>query len=167
MKQFVLTLYKFHRWSAWFAAIPSVLIIATGIVLSLRQTSAWIQPPIQKGTPGIPTLSLTTAFQIAQAIPEAQLYEWKDVKSIEIKPTQGVLCVRSGNGYEVQIDGSTGKVLSASPRRTTWIITLHEGSYFHPMIRWGVFFASALLLLILSCTGIGILSGPYLKRIFR
>lgn len=167
MKKFFLTLYKLHRWSAWFAAIPSLIIIITGLVLSLRQTSAWIQPPIQKGTPGIPTLSLTKAFEIAQTIPDAQIHEWKDLKSVEIKPAQGVICMRSGNGFEVQIDGSTGKILSTAPRRTTWIIALHEGSYFHPVIRWGIFFASALLLFVLSCTGIGILSAPYLKRIFR
>lgn len=156
-----------HRWGAWFAALPSLVILGTGVTLALRQASSWIQPPVQKGTPGIPSLAIARAVEIAQTVPEAEVHDWTDVKSIEVKLAQGVLCLRVKNGFEVQLDGVSGKVLSAAPRRTTWLVTLHEGSYFHPWIRWGVFFPAGIFLLILSCTGIAMLLRPYLVRFFR
>jgi uncharacterized iron-regulated membrane protein len=167
MKWLLRHLTKIHRWGAWLAALPSLLILGTGIVLALRQTSPWIQPPVQKGTPGIPTLALSKALEFAQSVPDAEIQGWKDIKSIEVKPAQGVFCFRANNGYEVQIDGVSGHILSASPRRTTWIIALHEGSYFYSWIRWGIFFPAGVILFFLSCTGVGLLVRPYLGKRYR
>jgi hypothetical protein len=164
MRKLFRELMKFHRRAAWLAALPSLLILSTGLLLACRQNISWLQPPIQQGTPGLPTLSMTRAFEIAQAIPQAGLQHWKDLKSVEVKPGAGVLCLRSANGYEVQLDGSNGKVLSVAPRFTSFLVTLHEGSYFHPVVRWGIVFPAALALFTLACTGIGLLTLPYLKK---
>jgi uncharacterized iron-regulated membrane protein len=165
MKKLFRDLMKVHRWAAWLAALPALLILGTGLLLSLRQNISWMQPAIQQGTPGLPTLSMTAAFEIARKIPEAGIDRWKDLKSIEVKPGAGVICLRAANGYEVQLDGGSGEILSVAPRRTAFLVTLHEGTFFHPVVRWGFIFPAALALLVLACTGIGLLGLPYLRKI--
>jgi uncharacterized iron-regulated membrane protein len=65
----------------------------------------------------------------------------------------------------VQIDMSTGKVLSTAPNYTSFIIRLHEGTYFGAWYNLIVVGASALALILLSFSGYYMIGFPLYKRL--
>ena len=145
---------KLHNTLAWLVAVPALLIFLTGILLQMRQEIPWIQPASQKGsTPGIPQISLTAAFDQAKAVPNAQITTWADLQSIDIKPARGTIHFRGTNGFEVQVDGATGEILSAAPRRTSLLIELHQGSFFHPLVMKWIFLPAGIGIFLLWLTG--------------
>jgi len=146
---------KLHQFMAWLVIAPSVLIFSTGVLLLLRQNVAWIQPPAVMGTQaGLPVIGMDRAFEVARSVPEAGISSWQDLSSIDIKPAKGTLAFRARNGYEVQVDGVSGVVLSAAPRRTSFLIELHQGTYFHPKAMTWWTLPVGLGLLSLSVSGL-------------
>lgn len=149
---------KLHQFLAWLVIAPSVLIFSTGVLLLLRQNVAWIQPPALMGTQaGLPEVGIERAFEAARSVPEAGITSWQDLSSIDIKPSKGTLAFRAKNGYEVQVDGVSGVVLSAAPRRTSFLIELHQGTYFHPKAMTWWTLPVGLGLLSLSVSGLFLL----------
>lgn len=149
---------------AWITGIPILLIVSTGILLQIKNWVPWIQPTMLKGTTTLPFVDLNTIFQAARTLPEIKVNEWKDIRSIDIRPSSGTARVRTSSDYEVTIDLGTGKVLQAAPRRTNLLIELHQGSYFGNEIQYGVFFPVAVLFLALWGTGIFLLLRPFRSR---
>jgi hypothetical protein len=147
-----------HTALAWFVALPSVLMFSTGVLLLLRQDWSWVQPRVQKGvSSGLPTLSIHEAFERVKAEPRSGLSveaPWSVISSVDVKPSAGILAFRLKSGIEVQVDGTTGAVLSAAPRRTSLLIELHQGSFFHPWVMKGLFLPVGLSLLGLWLSGI-------------
>ena len=43
---------KIHHWAGFFAALPLLVIIGTGILLQLKKQVAWVQPPNELGPEG-------------------------------------------------------------------------------------------------------------------
>ncbi len=149
---------KLHQFLAWLVIAPSVLIFSTGVLLLLRQNVAWIQPPAVMGTQaGLPEVGIDRAFEAARSVPEAGINSWQDLSSIDIKPAKGTLAFRAKNGYEVQVDGVSGAVVSAAPRRTSFLIELHQGTYFHPKAMTWWTLPVGLGLLVLSASGLFLL----------
>ena len=145
---------KVHHWLAPVLLLPSLVIFSTGILLQLRQDIEWIQPKTRQGSvPGLPAVSWEKALENAQKVPDAGISSWQDLSSIDIKPSKGVLSFRTKAGFEVQLDSSTGDVLWAAPRRTGFLIELHQGSYFHSGAMTWVFLPTGLGLLVLALTG--------------
>jgi uncharacterized iron-regulated membrane protein len=149
---------KLHQFLAWVVIAPSILIFSTGVLLLLRQNVAWIQPPAMMGTQaGLPVVGIERAFEVARSVPEAGISSWQDLSSIDIRPAKGTLAFRAKNGYEVQIDGLSGAVVSAAPRRTSFLIELHQGTYFHPKAMTWWTLPVGLGLLSLSVSGLFLL----------
>jgi uncharacterized iron-regulated membrane protein len=142
---------------AWLAFLPAALIIASGTILHLRRVVPWIQPPVAKGVPGQPKLEINAVFDLilknSALRDERQLSSWSDIKSIEYKPNNGVWSLRSKSNFEVQVDANSGAIVSAAPRRSIWLIQLHEGSLFGDVFLWLVFFPTGLLLVVLEVSG--------------
>lgn len=152
---------KMHRWLALGATAPLPIVVVTGLLLSLRQELPWVQPPALAGTPGFPRISVAAAFDVARSVKEAEIESWKDLASIDVRPGKGTLAFRTKRGFEVQIDGADGRVLSAARRRTAWLIELHQGSLIHPWVSKGIFVPCAVALLILWFTGARLLIGSW------
>lgn len=153
---------QWHRRLAWIAALPAAIIITTGMFLHLRRVVPWIQPPAQKSSlNGSPSVGPSEAFQkivaSEQIKAESQIESWDDIKSVEYKPSSGTWSFKSQNYYEVQIDGQTGQVLSAAPRRSLWLMQLHEGALLGSSAMWLVFFPTGILLFVLEFTGVYLL----------
>ena len=152
---------KLHRFLAYAVILPCGVTFATGLVLLLRQDFEWIQPKSQMASAaGLPTVPITSALKLAQkAYLESTTHTPFDEgnlpkpSSLEVRPTKGTWTVRFSDGFEVQLDGMTGALLSARPRRTGWLIELHQGSWFHPGAMKAVFLPSGVFLLILWLTG--------------
>lgn len=156
-----------HRTVGALVLLPTLVTICTGIVLMLRQDFDWIQPRAQMASRvGLPQISLSTALEKAtSSYREAlSLAELPEISSLEVRPKKGTVSVRFDGGYEVQIDGATGAVLSSKMRRTSWLIELHQGSWFHPTVMKGVFLPSGILLLFLWMTGVSLLVQRWFRK---
>lgn len=145
---------KLHRMGAIVIALPLIVIIVTGLLLDFKKQAAWIQPPTQRGSATELSLPWPQVLSAVKAIPEAQVNDWNDIDRIDARPGKGVLKVRCASGWEVQLDGASGAVLSSQKRRSDLIEELHDGSWFHGKVKWFIFLPTALLLAILWATGL-------------
>jgi len=155
---------KIHYWGAALCAVPVLLVILTGIPLLLKKQSAWIQPPTREGSAGAPMVSFERIYRAVAAVPEAQVRSWEDIERMDVRPDKGVIKVVTRGRMEVQVDHRSGEVLQTAIRRSDVIESLHDGSFFHERVKLWVFLPSALVLLVLWCTGIYLFVKPILAR---
>lgn len=153
-----------HRWGAVIAALPLLVIMASGVVLQLKRESAWIQPPTQQGTGTELLLPWDQVLEVTKGVPEAGVESWADIDRLDVRPSKGMLKVRCKNRWEVQIDASSGKVLSSTLRRSDWIESIHDGSWFHDSFKLWVFLPTGLILCGLWVTGVYLWLLPHLVR---
>lgn len=155
---------RVHKWVSLAAALPLVLIFATGVLLSASSKIAFLQPrPAPVPSPGI-SLSFDRVLEAARAVEGAGIASWDDVVQIDVRPKSGVIRVRAKNYWEVQLDGRSGRVLAAAPRRKTMLILLHEGSWFAPWVKTWIFLPAGIAALVLWISGIALWLIPTLKK---
>ena len=155
---------KIHRWAGIITALPVIIILITGILLLLKKDVGWIQPPSQKGSSKELKLSFDQVLEIVSKVPDVNLQSWNDINRLDVRPKKGLIKVRGNNDWEVQIDAKTGAVLQVAERRSDFIESIHDGSYFHENVKLGVFLPVALLLLVIWATGLYLFLLPYLGR---
>lgn len=155
---------QWHRWVSIFIAIPFLITISTGLLLISRGFNTWVQPnypPLKSEL----LISFDQILQVSKQVSEAQIQSWSDVSQIDIRPSKGNIRVRSHfNNWEIQIDGATGSILTSAPRRVSWLVSIHEGAFFGPAVRYGVFLPSAIGVLFLLISGLFIFFQPMLRR---
>ena len=154
----------FHRWASVAIAVPLLLVIGTGVLLLLKKDIGWIQPATQPGSTKTLTLGFDRVLEIAKNVPEAEIAGWADVDRLDVRPSKGMLKVRSRNRWEVQIDAANGEVLDVAYRRSDLIESLHDGSFFHDQVKLWVFLPSALVLFFLLVSGLILFIQPYRTR---
>ena len=103
-------------------------------------------------------------LESVKAVPEAGILTWNDVDRLDVRPNKGIIKVRAKNRWEVQVDHQTGAVLSVAYRRSEFIESLHDGSFFHDRAKLSVFLPSACILLLLCVTGIYLFLQRFLRR---
>jgi len=145
---------RLHRWGAIFFAIPLLLVAITGVLLQLKKQIPWVQPPTMRGSTSELQITWEQIHNAVAAIPDAKVLSWKDVDRIDARPERGLIKVRCANGWEVQLDSVTTKVLSSKHRRSDWIESLHDGSFFSEWAKLTIFLANGLVLLCLWLTGV-------------
>jgi hypothetical protein len=155
---------KIHYWLSIVAAVPVLIVIASGILLQTKKEFAWIQPPEQRGAGKNPSLPLSEVLEISRTIPEAEIASWDDIDRLDVRPGRGMLKVRAKNNWEIQIDTETGAVLQSAYRRSDIIESIHDGSFFHDAVKTWIFLPSAVILFVLWLTGIYLFLLPYLVR---
>jgi uncharacterized iron-regulated membrane protein len=155
---------KLHRWGSISVAIPFLIVIATGLLLQVKKQVAWVQPVEQKGTPGAPTVSLDALLAAARSVPEAGIRDWSDVDRMDVRPSKGLVKVIGNSRWEVQVDAASGKVLQTAFRRSDWLETLHDGSWFHPLAKLWLFLPSGVIVFGLWVTGIYLFLLPIRSR---
>jgi hypothetical protein len=156
---------RLHRWGAAAIALPFLLVICTGILLQLKKQFPWVQPPEKRGAVGaVPALSLHEILESARGVPHAGIQSWADVDRIDVRPGKGMLKVVGYSRWELQLDSSTGEILQVAYRRSDLIESLHDGSFFHPVAKLGVFLPSGMIVLALWGTGVYLWVLPYRAR---
>ncbi len=83
---------------------------------------------------------------------------------LDVRPGRGVVKVRAKNRWEVQIDAVTGEVLQVAYRRSDFIESLHDGSFFGHFTKHWIFLPTAIILFVLWGTGIYLFLLPYLVK---
>lgn len=155
---------KLHRWGSILTALPLVVVIATGIVLQLKKESSWVQPPTQRGSEGAPTIAFERILQETRKVPQANVASWEDIDRLDVRVDRNLVKVRCKNSWEVQLDGSSGAILQVAYRRSDWLESLHDGSWFGDPVKLWVFLPVAIVLLGLWITGVYLWFLPHLVR---
>ena len=150
-----------HRWGSILIMIPAAIVIGSGIILQLKQEFDWIQPGTQKGATTNLSISFDQILAATQRVPEAQVEDWNDIDRLDVRPGKGMLKVRCKNRWEVQLDAATADVLQVAYRRSDWIESIHDGSFFHEQAKIWVFLPSGMVLGVLWFTGIYLFFQPY------
>ncbi len=143
-----------HRWVAIVAALPLLVIIVSGVLLQFKKELSWIQPPTRRGSSEAPSISFDAILDTARSVPEAQIDNWDDIDRLDVRPSRGLIKVRAQNGFEVQLDHTNGEVLHVAYRRSDMIEQLHDGSFFHPLVKHWLFVPVAAGSLALWITGV-------------
>lgn len=155
---------KLHRWGAILTCLPMILVIVTGLILQLKKQVEWVQPPTAKGVATEPTISFDQILASAAEVEEAGIESWDDVDRLDVRPGKGIVKVRGNSRWEVQIDTATGEVISSDYRRSDFIESLHDGSWFHDGAKLWVFFPNGLVLLGLWFTGLYLWFLPVVQK---
>lgn len=145
---------KIHYWISFAFALPLLVIILTGLTLQLKKHWTWVQPPEQRGSTQVPAVDFEHLLAAAiRAVPETQ--GWSDVHRVDVRPSRGIAKITLKNQWEVQVDLGTGAVLQTAFRRSDWLESLHDGSFFAgDWTRLGLFFPTAIALLWLLVSGL-------------
>lgn len=155
---------RVHYWASIPIAAPLLIVICTGILLQLKKNLPWVQPTEQRVKTGEPALALPQVLEIIRGVDQAAVTGWGDIARVEVRPARGIIKVVSANHTEIQIDAHNGDVLQVARRRSDIIESIHDGSWFHPMAKLGVFFPAALVLLGMLLTGVYLFFVPILAK---
>lgn len=155
---------KLHRWGAIATALPLLVVVCSGMLLLLKKEVEWIQPGTADAPAGSPILSFEQILAAASSVPAGEVAGWGDIARLDMRLRDGVVKVQCESGWEVQVCATTGDVLKHAVRRSDLIESIHDGSFFHPLAKLGVFLPSALVALSLWVTGMWLWVMPYLRR---
>lgn len=156
---------KIHYWLSIAAAVPILIVIASGILLQVKKQFSWIQPAEQRGKSKTAMISLAQVLEISKTVVEAEIETWEDINRLDVRPSRGMLKVWAKNNWEIQIDTETGAILQTAYRRSDIIESFHDGSFFHDSVKMWIFLPSGIILLILWLTGMYLFILPiWVKR---
>lgn len=155
---------RVHRWAAVLCMLPLVVVICTGLLLQLKKQNAWVQPPEQRGVGTVPTVSMDAVLEAARSADGTNIESWADIKRLDFRPSKGIVKVITPDGFEIQIDTETAKVLQVARRRSDLIESLHDGSFFGPFAKLGIFLPVGFLLLGLWFSGVYLWFLPIIAR---
>jgi uncharacterized iron-regulated membrane protein len=120
-----------HKWVGITIAIIVLNLAGTGFLLLIKKKIAWIQPPEIRGvTENQFGIGFDDILAACRPYPELEIQSWDDVDRIDVRPGKGMLKVRSKNFWEAQVDISDGAVLQVAFRRSDFIETIHDGSFY-------------------------------------
>ena len=147
-------------------AVPFLVMLSSGLLLQLKKQIDFVQPPEQRGASldSVTALTLPHVLARVQQVPEAGIRSWADIDRIDIRPAKNMMKVVSMTRWEVQLDLVTAEVLQVAYRRSDLIESIHDGSWFHPMAKLGVFLPVGAIVLGLWVTGMYLWALPYLAR---
>lgn len=153
-----------HKWGSIIIALPLLVVLVTGVLLLLKKQFSFIQPPTIKGQSAQPTLSFEQILTVAKTVESAQISSWDDIDRLDVRPSKGMLKVRSNNDVEIQIDSGSGEVLHVAVRRSDFIESIHDGTFFEKNANLWLMLPVALISIVLLITGIILFFVPYLKK---
>jgi uncharacterized iron-regulated membrane protein len=156
---------KIHYWASVIVALPLLVMIASGLLLQAKKQSTWVQPTEQRGTGSAPALDLEGILASVKQVPGMNVTGWDDVNRLDVRPRRGMVKVWLNNGYEVQVDLGTGRVLQTAYRRSDLIESIHDGSFFGgEWTKLGLFLPAGLVLLLLWMSGLWMWWVPFIAK---
>ena len=146
---------KVHYWTSIIIALPVLVIMSTGVLLQLKKQWSWVQPPERRGTGERPAIGFEDVLTSVRSVPEHGVSGWEDIRRLDVRPGRGLAKAWLVNGWEVQVDLGTGRVLHSAYRRSDLIESIHDGSFFAgDWTKLGLFLPAGAALLVLWCTGL-------------
>ena len=151
---------QIHYWGTLLVAIPLLVVAATGVLLQVKKQWSWVQPIEQKGDRSFgdvdgSIVNFDTMLERMRACQLARVENWDDVQRIDIRPSKGIAKITTKKGWEIQMNMADGRVLQEAIRRSDWIESMHDGSFFGgDVIKLGLFLPAGLVLLLMWATGL-------------
>lgn len=162
-----LLIRRVHYWTTAFVALPLLVVIASGLLLQAKKHWEWVQPAERAATGAPPSAAVGFPELLAALAerPELRVTGWGDVARLDVRPAKGLAKAWLACGLEVQLDLATGAVLHVAPRRSDWIESLHDGSWFAgEWSKLGLFLPVGVALLLLWASGVWMFLQPFLAR---
>jgi uncharacterized iron-regulated membrane protein len=161
---FIRTNRKIHKWGSIIAALPLLIVIISGILLLIRKEFAYLQPGTKIGLEKVPAISFAQILKQAKSVEKANVTSWQDIDRLDVRPSKGVIKVRTNSQWEIQLDSKTADILQVAYRRSDFIESLHDGTFFQDKANLWLMLPSAIILLALLITGLFMFFYPYYKR---
>lgn len=155
---------KIHKWGSIIIALPILIVLISGILLLVRKDFDYLQPPSQQGVSTTPTVSFEQMLEQVKTIKKAEVNSWQDIDRLDVRPSKGITKVRTKSQWEVQIDNESGDILQVAYRRSDFLESLHDGTFFFDNANLWLMLPSGIVLLVLWLTGLYLFCQPYLKR---
>ena len=156
---------RVHYWIGFAAALPMIVMIASGLLLQGKKQLTWVQPAEQRGTGTAPVIDLDGVLAALRTVHGMEVRSWDDVNRLDVRPGRGVVKAWLMNGYEVQVDLGTGRVMQTAYRRSDLIETIHDGSFFGgDWIKLGLFLPAGLTMLLLWLGGLWMWWVPFIAK---
>ncbi len=157
---------KVHKWTGLILSVVFMFMAVTGLLL-VYMIPLGLADELRMGKEASPSESISmkkvVSIATSQDLPGATSVE--DIFRIELRPSANVYQVRFNNSQDVQIDASTGEVLSTDPDYSTYLITLHDGSFLGNWYRYSVLTMAGLSLILLSFSGYYMFGFSLYKRL--
>jgi len=153
-----------HKWVSIVIAIPLLVVFVTGILLLTKKEFDFIQPPTARGESTVPSISFDQVLAVANTVERAQINSWDDIDRLDVRPGKGIIKIRSRNRFEIQVDGRTGDILHVAKRRSDFIESIHDGTFFQKNANLWLMLPVAITALVMAITGIIMFFIPYLKK---
>jgi uncharacterized iron-regulated membrane protein len=147
----------YHRYLGLALGAFVLVSSASGILLGWKKDVDLLQPPTQKGASTdlqqwMPIADLAT--RSIAGLDSAVAVSNNPIDRIEARLDKGIVkTIFKEGSWEVQLDASTGQVLSVARRHSDWIEKVHDGSIISDMFKLVSMNVLGLGLLILSFTG--------------
>lgn len=153
-----------HKWASIIIAIPLLISFVTGVLLLVKKEFSVIQPPTMKGEAAVPAINFDNILLAAQSVEQAQVNSWADVDRLDVRPSKGLIKIRSNNSFEIQIDAVTGKVLHVAKRNSDFIESIHDGTFFEKNANLWLMLPTAIIAIVLLITGVILFFLPYFRN---
>jgi len=156
---------KVHYWIGFAAAVPMLVMILSGLLLQMKKQWDWVQPPEVRGTGTTPVLNFDEVLARVRTVPDMDVQSWDDVNRLDVRPGRGMVKVWLNNGWEVQVDLGTGAILQTAYRRSDFIESIHDGSYFAgDWTKLGLFLPSGVIVFLLWISGMWMWWVPFAAK---
>ena len=163
--------YKFfrttHKWFGVTFAAAFLSIAVTGLLLLEKKNFFWIQPETKQGVQGVADDFITNQklFEMVFSQDHEDFQTLNDIDRVDFRPGKRILKVRSKkNNAEMQVDATTGNILSIAKRRSDLIEALHDGSFFGDFVHTFMMPMMAAVTVYLTLTGLYMWLAPIIKR---
>lgn len=153
-----------HKWLSIAIVIPLLVVFVTGILLLTKKEFAFLQPPTAKGQSTTPSISFDQLLSIANSVDQAQIGGWNDVDRLDVRPSKGIIKIRARNRIEIQVDSQSGDILHVATRRSDFIESIHDGTFFEKNANLWLMLPMAIIAIAMSITGIIMFLIPYFKK---
>ena len=155
---------RYHRWIGIALALFLFISALSGILLAWKKNVVILQPATQKGQAN--NLSDWKSLDALAAIATtAFLEEYPGSSAVidrmDVRPSKGIVKIILDKGWwEIQVDGSTGKVLSIARRHSDWIEAVHDGSIIGDLFKLISMNALGIGLIVMVSSGWWLWYGP-------
>ena len=163
---FLRNIRKLHRVLGVSIALLVIISAVSGIFLAFKKQVNWIQPSTQRGISSNTQqfISIDEIYNIGIE----NLYEDlkpANIERLDIRPEKGIAKILfEDKNWEMQVDLTSGEVLSQQARYSDFIEKLHDGSIISEWFKIGSMTILSLGLLILTISGLSLWYGPKVIR---
>ena len=109
-------------------------------------------------------LSFEQVLSIAKTVKKAEIDSWQAIDRLDVRLSKGIIKIRAKSEWEIQIDATTGEILKTAYRRSDFIEQLHDASYWQDSANLWFTLPIAIVLVLISITGIILFFLPYYRR---